>query len=401
MRLEERTGLPIGATVTYLGGLDQNGDGQLTREETKALAELLYQNGPPARFDRRRFSARDLRTNRGGEAPPQMMTYDSNRDGTLDAGEMSAARPGVLEAADLNGDVLLTIDEARRFETIERFLTAQNNDRDRSRLNRLIESLKVGAETSDDVRNSLLKAQMNLLKKRQELDANIAGQLEALLGEKGYARFQEVLLDEQDAQELLGRAGGITSESVQSQIFEFDENQDGLLDAQEQEALGAILDETPGGFGTPRLPLPSMQQFAQRMMMLDRDRDGKVSVAELPERLGHLLSQGDIDQDRGLTRKEVEDALRKRGFERFVAEGVYIGGGFVDAFTDSERLLKDLGIPEEKQAEGVLLLDEHEQQIQSSIQKIVQEEYRQIRVTLTAGGQRSETSLKKPTRPTP
>lgn len=383
-RLAKRSGLPRGEARNYLRDLDRNGDEALSLDESKQLAELLLEVGPPARFDRRRFTTREMRVNLGEEGPPPaLMAFDKDKDSRLSAVELPKSRNHLLDIADLNGDGSLDRNEAAKFETVERFLTLQVNDRDRTRMVRLVESLKLDEKEAKQAIHALREAQAELQRHKAALDANLTEQLQAKLGPSPFARFQDLLLSKQDAVALAMRSGGDTVDSMQERIFEFDDNHDKQLDRQELDALSVILDETPGGFGTKRLPLPTTEQYARRIMARDADSDGLVSIDEVPERLRFLVDRGDDDSDQQLTRAELDDCLRNTAYQRFLAEGVYVGGGFVNAFTQSARLLDELDLDDDVKVQACALLDAHEYSIQASIDKSVSDQYRRLRDALS------------------
>jgi cytochrome c peroxidase len=378
-RLEQRIGLPRGESLRYLHDLDLNRDHVLDRDETRPLAELLLKTGAPARFDRRRFTSRELRPTRGAEVPPAMMVFDTDKNKRLSAGEFPEERRYVLEVADLDADGELSVDEARRFEIVERFLAAQAGDRDRTRMTRLLESLQLVPAEAERVQQTLQQAQRDLRREKERLDADVSQRLAAALGPQNYARFQEMMLVSQDAQELSRRGGGITADSLQDQIFEFDDDRNQLLNDQELGKLAAILDETQGGFGTARLPLPSVRQYSDRVLARDVDHDGAVTRSEIPERLRFLIERGDADHNGALSRKELDDFLRTTSYERFLQEGIYQSGGFLNAYTGSMRLLDDLSLTEAERQPLRALIESHERQIQSTIAQVVATAYRQLR----------------------
>lgn len=374
-RLDNHIGLPCGESLLYLQDLDQNADQSLSREETIALAERLLHNGPPARFDRRRFTARDLRIARASESAPALMAFDRDGNGHLTANEFPESRRYVIEVADLDGDNEITTDEARRFETVERFIAAQAGDRDRTRIVRLIESLRLSTDQAERVQQSLQTAQEELRTQKESLDTALTRQLADSLGANNFAQFQELLLVNQDSLELSRRAGDISVNSIQDQIFEFDDNHNSQLEGSELMLLASVLDETPGGFGTARSSLPSIGQYSRRIMSRDTDHDGAVTLLEIPERYAFLVHRGDANQDGKLSQTELDNYLRNTSYERFLVEGIYQSGGFLNAFKNAARFLDQIDLADaDKQAIGSLL-ESHEKQIQNTINQAVASAY--------------------------
>src|SRR5262245_3393233 len=53
-------------------------------------------------------------------------------------------------------------------------------------------------------------------------------------------------------------------------------------------------------------PAPiSVEDIVERIMAFDKNKDGKVTRDELPERLHHLIARGDTNKDGALDRDEI------------------------------------------------------------------------------------------------
>jgi cytochrome c peroxidase/predicted alpha/beta superfamily hydrolase/Ca2+-binding EF-hand superfamily protein len=378
-RLARREGLPLGEALRWLRSLDADGDGTLSRDETAPLAKLLRSNGSPPRFDRRRFAAGSLRIGRGGDSPPALMVFDKDKDGRLGRSELPESRRHLIDAGDTDDDDMLNLDEARKVEAVERFIALQTNDRDRLRVERLVQSLKLPEAQAKALDEALRQAKADHDRRMKSQDAELVATLDAVMGANAYARFQHLMLMKQDARELTREGGATALESLQERIFEFDKDRDGRLSPGDLETLAAVLDETPGGFGTALGPLPTVTQFAERMMARDRDRDGSIAARELPERMLPVLMPANADGDGALSRQELDRHLRNTGFESLVAEGIYAGGGFVNAFSNSSRLLMDLNLPPSVRRDAQVLLDGHERTIQDAITNAVVSACRMLR----------------------
>jgi hypothetical protein len=78
-------------------------------------------------------------------------------------------------------------------------------------------------------------------------------------------------------------------------------------------------------------PAPvSVDDVVARIMAFDKNKDGKVTKDELPERLHHLIALGDTNKDGALDRDEIKKLATTRAAAPggFVARGFGIGGGF-------------------------------------------------------------------------
>ncbi len=73
---------------------------------------------------------------------------------------------------------------------------------------------------------------------------------------------------------------------------------------------GAAAAQPPGPKLGPReivRPAPvRVEDVVERIMAFDKNKDGKVTRDELPERMHHLIEQGDTNKDGGLDRDEIQ-----------------------------------------------------------------------------------------------
>lgn len=103
-------------------------------------------------------------------------------------------------------------------------------------------------------------------------------------------------------------------------LMTLDKNEDGVISAEEmrpQFGRGG-----PGGRGGPSGPDASVE-LIERMFAFDKDKDGKLTAEELPERMKSLIERADTNKDGFLDRQEVtaqarrqaESARPREGFE--------------------------------------------------------------------------------------
>jgi hypothetical protein len=75
----------------------------------------------------------------------------------------------------------------------------------------------------------------------------------------------------------------------------------------------------------------SVDQIVERIMSFDKNKDGKVTRDELPERMQDLIARGDTNKDGALDNEEIRklatDLARNRGFRGFADRGGR-GAGF-------------------------------------------------------------------------
>jgi hypothetical protein len=86
-------------------------------------------------------------------------------------------------------------------------------------------------------------------------------------------------------------------------------------------AQGPIQKQGPPG--PDQLPPPiSVDDIVERIMALDKNKDGKITRDELPERMQFLIELGDTNKDGALDREEIRNLVIKQ------AAGGFGGGGF-------------------------------------------------------------------------
>ncbi len=126
----------------------------------------------------------------------------------------------------------------------------------------------------------------------------------------GEMRMQFPLMIALDAD----KNGEISAEEIKNAakaLKTLDKNKNGKLEAEEIRPQG----RGPGGEGRPGGPGAGPgpggrpaggAAFADRIMQLDKNGDGKVSKDELPERMQHILNRADTDGDGAISKEEAQ-----------------------------------------------------------------------------------------------
>jgi hypothetical protein len=143
-----------------------------------------------------------------------------------------------------------------------------------------------------------------------------------------------------------------------------------VLSEQEFKTFTAGLDRRPGpgrgGRGAAGRRGVTVDQIVERILSFDKNKDGKVTKDELPERMQDLIAKGDTNKDGALDKDEIKklatDLARDGSFRGFEGRGGPGGGlrpgrgGRVPPGSGFERALADLNLSEKKkdQAEGVV-----------------------------------------------
>jgi hypothetical protein len=137
---------------------------------------------------------------------------------------------------------------------------------------------------------------------------------------------------------------------------------------------GASLAQPPGprdGFPKDAPPPPpiSVEEIVERIMAFDKNKDGKVTRDELPERMQHLIELGDTNGDGALDKEEIRKLaiklaaspggsggdIRVSGFG--VGPGPRAGPGPLEGIVD------DLKLPGQKKEQALAAVKAHEEHV--------------------------------------
>ena len=136
----------------------------------------------------------------------------------------------------------------------------------------------------------------------------------------------------------------------------------------------SILAQPPGGpRGGRNGPGVSTEDLIQRILRYDKNKDGKVTKDELPDRMQHLLEMGDTNKDGALDKDEIK-ALAERlnkdtprgpgglGRQRGPGPG---GPGFGPPGGPDglERILEDLNLPEKTMDKADAVVRAHQRKM--------------------------------------
>jgi hypothetical protein len=136
---------------------------------------------------------------------------------------------------------------------------------------------------------------------------------------------------------------------------------------------GAAVAQAPGQTQGPRL-LPqnvapiSVDDVVERIMAFDKNKDGKVTRDELPERMHHLIALGDTNKDGALDRDEVRKlasilATGPGGFGVQARAGPGPSPGAGPGPGDVERVVEDLKLPGKKKDLAMAAVKAHQDNV--------------------------------------
>ena len=129
-----------------------------------------------------------------------------------------------------------------------------------------------------------------------------------------------------------------------------------------------------GGLG---IPAPSVDDVVERIMSFDKNKDGKVTKDELPERMHHLIARGDTNKDGALDRDEVRKLASSPGFfggpqVRVTGPGPGAPGGgigfgrgfgFGPGTDHMVRVVDDLKLPAKKKDQALAVVKAHQEAV--------------------------------------
>lgn len=373
-----RQGLPASETIAWLRDLDADGNAALDQDELAAVVAIVAEVGLPMRLLPR--NGRE-----GQPPPPRLMQLDVDGNALLSAAELSEKHPGLLELADWNGDGAVSSDEAQKYEGFERMIGLGDNGVDPTRVDRFLRAYELPPQQADAARLAFRSVLDRLQATQRQLDRALVEQVAELLSAPQWQAFQERVLEQQNDSTQLRVQASRSAEAIMSNVLGHDGDGDGRLAGAELETLARILNEAAGGFSAAGAPYAGTLDFALRVMRFDADHSGAVTALELPERMQHFLEPGDTDGDEQLSGPEVTDLVRNLAFERFVREGVYVGGGFGNVFANVDALLARQSLPAARLEALRGMLEAHHERLVQLKQTTLVEEYQRLR-GFVAGG---------------
>jgi cytochrome c peroxidase len=369
-RIAQGKGLKVGEALIWLKTLDANKNGSLEPEEWAVVAKILAEKNEgriaTAPGDAAPAPAGRGRGPRG--AGPKKDNGSAKETRTKD---------GVL-LGDFNRDGEVDETEARLFATFKRQIEMGDGGRLEVIMDRMLSRFNLSTEQLVAVREILRTAKKEQHRQEQLADQELIGKLQSIMGAEKFVRFQDLVIG---PMRITGKEATPEAMFLEAnrQLGTFDANKNNRLDAEEIEKLAVALDELPGGFGSSSVTGSLTTEFQQRLFRhYDPERVGKIACSKLPERMYQLIEQGDSNRDGYLTQAEVEGYVRKVSFDRVVESGIYIGGGFGDAFVERAFAINEIGLPDDKKKEAQALLDQHRERIKALVPQTLESAFRKF-----------------------
>jgi hypothetical protein len=270
-----------------------------------------------------------------------------------------------VELGDFNGDGMVDETENRLFAGLKRQVELGDGGRLETILDRQLSRFTLTTNQLVEVRAVFREGKRKLYAQTHAADLELQSRLQTLLGPERFARYQDLMI--RGVQRGMPRsAPGTLAQEVRKQLLAFDRSGDGRFDRSEAAELAKTLDGLPGGFGRAPASLADRSEF-QRRLLAYYAADGQQSIDcnRLPERMQGLVAAGDSDHNGVLTLSEIETYVRQTAFRETVDIGIYVGGGFGDAFVETAPVLAELELPGETREAAQALLAEHARRLET------------------------------------
>jgi hypothetical protein len=153
----------------------------------------------------------------------------------------------------------------------------------------------------------------------------------------------------------------------------------------------------PGRPGEPGLGRLGADDVVERIMALDKNKDGKVTRDELPERMHDLIARGDTNKDGGLDKDEVKKLATAPGefggrvgvgfgprpARDITVAGVGPGPGPVPGFGGIEGVVEDLKLSDKKKDQALAAVKAHEENVRKLVDQAREDLLRKMKEILS------------------
>lgn len=125
---------------------------------------------------------------------------------------------------------------------------------------------------------------------------------------------------------------------------------------------------------TESAPTPiSVDQIVDRIMAFDKNKDGKITRDELPERMHHLFALGDSNKDGALDRDEIRKLASAQsagpGFGGFGEFTPIVRSGFVGPESGPEAVVEDLRLTGKKKEQALAAVKAHQENVKKLLEQ--------------------------------
>jgi hypothetical protein len=109
-----------------------------------------------------------------------------------------------------------------------------------------------------------------------------------------------------------------------------------------------------------------VEAIVERLMAFDKNKDGKLTRDELPERLHYLFEKGDLNKDGALDKDEIRKLASIPGI---LGENSHVSGGREGGAVNLERVIDDLGVRGEKRQKARAAVQAHQAAVRAFMEK--------------------------------
>jgi hypothetical protein len=131
-------------------------------------------------------------------------------------------------------------------------------------------------------------------------------------------------------------------------------------------------------------PPPGVDDIVERIMAFDKNKDGKVTKDELPERMHELIARGDTNKDGALDRDEIRKLASAPGGFRFRAGGFGVGVTAFDGVGGpAGEAVDDLKLSGKKKDQALAVVKAHEEKVRKLLDQARADMLRKMKKVLS------------------
>ncbi|WP_437188055.1 cytochrome c peroxidase [Planctomicrobium sp. SH668] len=357
-RLNRGEGLSLDETTRWLMSLDTDESGTLSAAKLEPAIDIIRRTDIFTQRSRTRAAAARVgRTAPGG--PRAAGAPQPPVDQPALPNQSDAIAPQVMGVGDFDGDGDVSEKEAADYESLSRFIELAGGGRLEVFLDRVLGRFPLNGSQLQSARTFLSESRYSLIDEARQMDQELHRKLQETLTPEEFNRFQRQLVDGLRQANPTASNPPISREDALTEIWKYDLNQDSTFTPDEIALLAKRLATVAGGFGQLAGSGADVAMFSTRIFLYDANQDGAISPDELPERMRCFAIDGDANHDGFLSVEESNEQLQRAAFDRIVETGIYIGGGFANAFSTASKTLRELNLSQETTEKCEVMIQEH------------------------------------------
>jgi EF hand domain-containing protein len=131
-------------------------------------------------------------------------------------------------------------------------------------------------------------------------------------------------------------------------------------------------------------PAPGVDDIVERIMAFDKNKDGKVTKDELPERMHHLIARGDTNKDGALDKDEIRKlATKLAGTPGGFGVGTFRSVRFDDDGGPIRGIVEDLKLSGKKKDQALAVVKAHQESVRKLMDQARADMLREMKKVLS------------------